>query len=62
MGWKAGKQHGFARLVGVEMNLGQEATQKARWAKSHTVLCPSHRLGTILSKAREMEKATHPGE
>ena len=59
---KAGEQHGLARLVGMELNLGQEAMQKARWAKLDTVFCPSHRLGTILGKLGEMKKATQSGE
>lgn len=60
--WKTGEQHGFARLVGVELNLGQEAMQKAGWAKPDTVLCSSRRMGTILDMLGELKKATQPGE
>lgn len=60
--WKTGEQHGFARLVGVELNLGQGAMRKAGRSKPDTVLCSSRRLGTILDMLGEMKKATQPGE
>lgn len=60
--WKTGEQHGFARLLAVELNLGQGEMQKAGWAKPDAVLCPSHRLGTILGMLGETKKATQPGE
>lgn len=46
----------------MEPNLGQGAMQKAGWAKSDTVLCPCHRLGTTLPKLGEMKTATQSGE
>ena len=60
--WKNGEHHGFASLVGLELNLGQGAMQKARGAKPNTLLCWSHKLGTILGKLGEIKKAIQPEE